>query len=157
GSAHEHFRRVIFPRTVGAIHGSSWHSWFRRRLAWPLMTVPALAAAVMAIFILPSRNKQRAEPMLAVKGGPTLRVIARHGGKVFRVASGTKLVPGDEIRFVVEAGDMPYLLVASIDGMGKDSIYFPFGGNESARIHQAHVELPGSILLDHALGPERVF
>src|SRR5262249_40617445 len=53
---------------------------------------------------------------------------------------------------------LPYLLVCSVDGAGKASVYFPFGGSESGTIElRNRVELPGSVILDDAPGPERVF
>ncbi len=77
---------------------------------------------------------------------------------MFAPRSGEALAPGDLVRFVVEPRGHRYLLVASIDGAGKVSVYHPFQGTVSAPLGaDARVELPGSIVLDRAPGPERIF
>ena len=70
---------------------------------------------------------------------------------------GAVLAPGDAVRFVVEPAGHRYLLVVSLDGAGKVSVYHPFDGAESAPLAAtARVEVPGSIVLDRAPGPERI-
>jgi hypothetical protein len=97
-------------------------------------------------------------PDVVTKGdGPTLQVVARQRGHVFALKSGAHLSPGDEIRFVVEPGQGSYLLVTSVDGAGQVSVYFPFGGTRSDKVQDTRMELPGSVILDRARGPERVF
>ena len=78
---------------------------------------------------------------------------------MFEVGSEDALHAGDALRFVLEPVGRPYLLIASVDGQGKASIYHPFGGSSSARVApQGMVEAPaGSVVLDTAPGPERVF
>ena len=45
----------------------------------------------------------------------------------------------------------------SIDGAGTATVYYPYGGERSGPTSQEPSELPGSIVLDAAPGPERVF
>jgi hypothetical protein len=155
------FTEVVLPRTVGSIQKRKARP---QRGIWflvPGLAIPVAAAAAVAFYVHARSTTTPApapeEPELSIKGGPAFRVVARHDHKVFPLRDGTALAPGDELRFVVTSGGLPYLLVASIDGAGKTSVYFPFGGKESARLTERRVELPGSVVLDQAPGPERVF
>jgi len=128
----------------------------RRRAWWPLLAIPALAA----IALIAVRPKPAAPPAgdLAIKGDATWQVFANRDGQTFAVHDGTRLDAGDRIRFAVVPDGARYLLVASIDGAGAVSVYYPYGGTESAPLPpDARVELPGSIVLDAAPGPERLF
>jgi hypothetical protein len=87
----------------------------------------------------------------------SFQVFARRADAVFAVHDGTELAAGDQIRFVVGSGGPEYLLVASVDGSGKPTVYYPYGGDHSGAVTNEPSELPGSIVLDAAPGPERVF
>src|SRR5262249_37657479 len=83
-------------------------------------------------------------------------LVARRDGRVFPVKPGVALKAGDQIRFVVDHVRHRYLLVASIDGSGHATVYFPYDGAESAAVNDGErVEVPGSIVMDSSLGPER--
>jgi hypothetical protein len=130
--------------------------------AWTLLPVSALAAALALLLVFrggPPSVRLDPPADLATKGGSaTLRVFANHQGQVFQLRDGDRLAPGDQIRFVVEPADLPYLIIASVDGTGKPSVYYPFDARESAQLERAiTLELPGSIVLDDADGPERIF
>jgi len=142
------FTRDVFPRTVANI---------RERRRWKLglaMVAPVLAAAALAIWLLRPHDP---DDDIRVKGALTFQVFAKRGAAIISVRDATRLAPGDQIRFVVGCGAPAYLLVASIDGAGRATIYHPYGGTRSARAEAAPTELPGSIVLDDAPGPERVF
>jgi hypothetical protein len=160
----ERFRAEVFPRTVGRIEAaaggavSRW--WADARLRWAMLAVPAATALVLVVG-LGSRREGAApesEPAISIKGRPALRLFVRRGDQVFTPEDGAALAPGDALRFVVEPGGHRYVLVASVDGAGKVSVYHPFDGAGSAPVGGApSVEVPGSIVLDRAPGPERVF
>ncbi len=128
-----------------------------------MFAVPAFAAAVaIAVIVVTLHPHPRAAPPpeLAIKGDATWQVFANRDGQTFTVHDGTQLEPGDRIRFAVIPDGAHYVLVASIDGAGTVSIYFPYGGSESAPLPAqagARSLLPGSIVLDSAPGPERMF
>jgi hypothetical protein len=171
-------RAEFRPRPDAIVLRAPWRRWW-----W--MVVPAAVAAALALVYLqpaglqpaglqpaglqpaglqpaglqPAGLRPATTPDLGVKGSePTLRVFANHAGDVFSVHDGTRLVAGDRIRFVVEPAGMPYVLIASIDSTGAATVYYPYGGIASAAIPPAErSELPGSIILDAAPGPERVF
>jgi hypothetical protein len=49
-------------------------------------------------------------------------------------------------------------MVTSIDGAGQPSVYYPYQGETSAEVvGPGTVSVPGSIVLDQAPGPERLF
>jgi hypothetical protein len=139
-----HFAAEVLPRTMAAVAGG-------RTRRWTLVLVPALAATVCALWLAP-------RPQLRAKGDATLTLYAARGEQVVMVADGSALAPGDRIRFVLRPGGLGYALVASVDGIGRITVYHPFEGVESGRIEPSpRVELPGSIVLDRSPGPERIF
>lgn len=128
----------------------------RPRRKWWLMAFPALAAAAAVVLLL-AWPKPADEPELGVKGGPAWQVVANRAGATFAVKDGTLLAAADRIRFVVVPDRARYLMIASIDGAGAASIYYPYDGAQSAPINAARLEVPDSIVLDAAPGPERLF
>lgn len=161
----EEFLGSIFSRSLPRIRervGARPAVW---RLFPLAAAVPAAAALALWWAALRSGPPPAASPgapgapgAIGVKGGPSFRVFALHGGSVSAVRDGAVLSPADRIRFAVAPEGSPYLLIASIDGSGAATIYYPYGGERSAPVEAgALVELPGSIQLDDARGPERVY
>jgi len=100
--------------------------------------------------------------VIAAKGGPGLQLVARRvngaAGDVFVVDPGATLATGDAVRFVVDTGGARFVLVVSVDGAGQINVYYPFGGTASAQLDgRDRVTLDGSIVLDDAPGPERIW
>jgi hypothetical protein len=161
-AAGEEFARSVLPRTLPRVRERlARPAWTRSWRAFTLLPVSALAAAAVLLVVLRG-GAPAVHPVeggdLAVKGGATLRVFADHEGHVFQVRERDRLAPGDRIRFVVEPAGLPYLLVGSVDGTGAASIYYPYDAHASGRLAPAiTIELPGSIVLDAAPGPERLF
>ncbi len=129
-----------------------------------LTALPVCAAAAFLLLARPTRGPvPEPSEALGVKGNVgggrlAFKAFARRDERVFLVRDGERLAPGDAVRFAVEAPGFEYLLVASIDGAGTASVYFPFRGQASGRNRpEATFEVPGSIVLDAAPGPERVF
>jgi len=124
----------------------------RQRRSWLL--IPALAAALLAIGW---RSRPAPVTELGIKGAASWQVFANRDDRVFAVHDGTALAAGDRIRFAVTPAGARYLLVASIDGLGAATIYHPYDGAQSAIIEGERVEPAGSIELDAAPGPERIY
>jgi hypothetical protein len=113
------------------------------------------AAAAWLVFVRPPSPD---DDGLGVKGAATLAIFAAGKQGVQPVSDGTALHPGDRIRFVLWPAGQRHVVIASIDGAGKATVYHPFGGRESAPLREGmRVEVPGSIALDASPGPERVF
>lgn len=147
------FMRDVLPRTLPAIRP-------RRSRWWTL--VPAVLAPALAVLALVWWSKRGGAPErddddVRIKGSLTFQVFASHGHDVIPVRDGTRLLPGDSIRFVVGSGGPGYVMVASIDGAGHASIYYPYDGARSGDATSKPSELPGSIVLDASPGPERLF
>lgn len=158
------FEQFVFPRTVESIEqrAQSTSLWSRLQTRWAFL-VPTLGA-VAALFILvamPRGAGTEDEPYLGVKGAgdglATIEVVVQRAelGQ-FPVKPGSRLQPKDRIRFVVNPGAARYLLIGSRDGAGNVTVYFPYGGVQSAPVPRGRQELPGSIELDEVLGAERL-
>ena len=148
------FTREVLPRTIGNLRPRA--PWWRR--FGPGLLVPALAAAVVLIWMVRRPDTLPIDDDdIRLKGSLTFQVFANRGGEVIPVRDGIRLAAGDRIRFVVGAEGAAYLLVASVDGAGKATVYYPYGGARSGPVGRQPSELPGSIVLDAAPGPERVF
>lgn len=157
-AARAHFEAAVLPRTMDMVEQRARRRFWHRSLArWSLL--PALAAAAALVLVVHGRDVPSApEPELGIKGAATLRVFVQRSGRGVQVRDGDRLAPGDQIRFVVQPGGARYVLVASVDGTGNATIYFPYDGRESGRIaDDPRIELPGSIVLDAAAGPERIY
>jgi hypothetical protein len=145
------FDRDVLPRTRAAMERRI-RSGRRSRVA--LWFAPVLVAGLVLLAAVPARQRP---PLLGVKGSAVLRAYARRGDQVTAVQDGTQLAEGDRIRFVLQS-DLPYALLVAADGDGHPSVYFPHGGAASERVPPAAaVEVPGSIELDGARGPERIW
>jgi hypothetical protein len=148
-AAMAHFERSVLPRTLPAIQRP-------RARWWILPSVLAPVLATLALVFWFRRVPPPPDDSVRIKGALTFQVFANRHGEVIPVRDGTHLEAGDSIRFVVGAAT-PYVMVASIDGAGHPSIYYPYEGERSGTATPSPSELPGSIVLDAASGPERVF
>lgn len=161
------FRASVLPRTVEVVAARRRDR--SRRGFWAWLAVPVAAAVLL---LITGRHRagpplgEGADSSLGVKGGALFEVFARRAGAgldtdgptVVRVRDGMRLAPGDALRFVLFPSGLPYVLIASVDGAGQVSIYYPFHGEESALASgQGAISVPGSIVLDAAPGPERLF
>jgi hypothetical protein len=146
-ASRRHFIEHVLPRQLPALAP-------RRRAIWWLMP-PLLVAAIAAVLLIP-RAPEPSE--LGIKGAATFQTYASRGERVMSVHDGVSLQPGDRIRFVVKAAASQHLVIASIDAAGNATIYFPYNGRASVKLPDVPVhEVPGSVILDGTLGPERVF
>ena len=154
-------RGGVFERTLPPIRARVstpfWSPAFWLKLghlAW-LVPTGAVAVALLALLTVgPGLERNR----FAMKGGATLQVFAKRGIEIFAVHEGDTLKPGDQLRFAVEPADFGHLLIASLDGAGHVSLYYPFDGQESGTVTpDSRSELPGSVTLDATIGDEQLF
>jgi hypothetical protein len=161
------FRASVLPRTLASVTDRRRDRL--RRGWWAWLAVPVVAAVLLLVagrHRAGIRVEEGSASELGVKGGALFEVFARRAGTgfdfdgptVLRVRDGMRLAPGDALRFVLFPSGMPYVLIASVDGAGQVSIYYPFHGEESVLASGAGaISVPGSIVLDTAPGPERLF
>jgi len=128
----------------------------RRSPRWLWFACPAAAAVLLLVMMVWRSPVERVDD-LGIKGNASWQVFANRDGQVFAVHDGTELVAGDRIRFAMIPAGARYLLVASIDGLGTATIYYPYDGPQSTAIEGDRVEPAGSIMLDAAPGPERIY
>ncbi len=91
------------------------------------------------------------------KGGPALELVVRGiDGRVREVSAGEALHPGDAVRFRVTSMRPSYAIIVGIDSAATVTPYFPV--TRDAVLLPAGVKrlLDGSIVLDEALGAERI-
>jgi hypothetical protein len=151
----ESFARERLARTLPQVRAR-----VRRRWNPISILVPALSLGLLLAIALPRLHAPSARPLadLGIKSGAAMRVVARRGDQTFAVEAGARLREGDLVRFEIEGAGWPFLLVASIDGEGKAVVLYPYQGDGSMPFDSAYrMILPGSIVLDAAPGPERVF
>jgi len=154
-AARDRFRLSVFPRTAPEIERRLTHPWWRPALPFVLAPAVALGLAALGLLLWPRAPNG---PDLGIKGGATVRVFAQHAGKVTPVLDGEALEAGDALRFEIQPGGLPYLLVGSVDAAGAAGIIFPANGTESGRIDPVgQFIVPGSAVLDTSAGPERAF
>lgn len=133
-----------------AIEARASRPGLRDLMRW-LVPLAAAAAAVLVMVAAPWDRGPR------IKGGPILQVFALHQGQTRELRTGEKLVPGDRIRFAADGAGTTHLLVLSLDGRGKATVFVPFEGARSLPLAEGRQALPDSVELDDAPGPERLF
>jgi hypothetical protein len=132
----------------------SWWKW--------LVPASALAAAAAVVLVFMRRGGEGTPPPdddIQVKGDEiSLVVHAQSGaGGSRRLASGDDVMPGDKLRFEVNAAKPGYVAVVGIDGSGELTVYHPGNGTGPIAFDPAARLLPGAIALDATPGDERFY
>jgi hypothetical protein len=130
----------------------------RRVLA---IALPSLLAAACATVLLALPGAQSpAGSYLGAKGAASVEIHCRRAGRIFALGPEDSVQGGDELRFVPRPAlaTARFVQLASIDGTGR---YTPFYPSErraaSLPLPPPGEPLGGSIRLDAAPGPERLF
>jgi hypothetical protein len=136
----------------------------RRGLARGLAAAALAAAAVALVIVLPGGGGDSLRPDgeddIRFKGGLAAQVVAKRGDRQFAVRPGDALEPGDALRFVVNAPAAGYVAVLAVEQAGRASVFYPRDSAAAAgpwplRLESpGRSELPGSIILDDAVGTE---
>jgi hypothetical protein len=138
----------------------------RRSRRWRVvgLRLPALVLGLgaVALWVVVARrlDPRPDSSYLAPKGRAPVEIVCRRGGAVFLLAPGDQVAPGDELRFrplpVWREGR--FIQVGSVDGTGRYTPFYPAApGAPSLPLPGDSAALEGSIRLDAAPGPERVF
>jgi len=139
-------------------------SWtlFPKRVFWTLALGSTVVAAVVGLIsIYPGKEQtvQQQQTAVRFKGRVVMRAVAQRGTDQFAVEPNAKLFPGDALRFIVTTRSQGYLSIFSIDSQHIIAPFYPDSDPvsdpkpmviKSAGRH----ELPGSIVLDDAIGAE---
>ena len=159
-SGEEQFAGAVFGRTVAALadRHRARRPWFR--WVW-LVPVPLVAAGALLFFGMrsPGPDGPRVKGAGSAVAAPGLAIYARRGERLFPVASGEVVRPGDELRFVVSRPPgFTHALVVAVAADGRVEVYYPPGKREAGELPglAPRVELPGTLLVDDRPSRERV-
>ena len=128
----------------------------RWRHAFPLVLLATVTAALL-LFIVP-RPPATSGP--TPKGSALAQIICRRGDRAFVVGAGDEVAPGDALRFLPLPiwPEARFVQVGSVDGTGAYAPFYPPSDDGvSVALPAPGAPLPGSIRLDDAPGPERLF
>lgn len=157
----QRFAQFVFPRTLPKIEEKlrPVPLWERMRQKWTLALPFAglVAATAVLLVVVPFGTQQVEQPYYGIKGGARMDLVALRGDRQISVGNDTSLAPRDRIRFLVDPAGASYVIVASRDGQGNVTLYYPYEGQVSAQLRPGFQELPGSIELDAVPGRERLF
>ncbi len=129
--------------------------WWRGPRAWAPLAFALLIAA--AVWRLPGPDGAGDTHRLK-GGGAALRMYVNQAEGPALAEPGAPLGPGAQVQFRYDAGGHSHVYVVSVDGSGVIGALYPSDGGASVAIEPgADRVLPGSIILDDAVGPERVF
>jgi hypothetical protein len=129
----------------------------RWRRAFPLALL-GMATASLLLFVVPRRPPAASGP--TPKGSALAEIICRRGDRTFVVGSGDEVAPGDALRFLPLPvwPEARFVQVGSVDGTGAYAPFYPPGDDGmSVALPARGAPLDGSIRLDGAPGPERLF
>ena len=128
-----------------------------RTRAFRWAAVAAGTAALLLFTIVPRRPPH--EPGPTAKGRSLAEIVCRRGERAFVIGSGDEVAPGDRLRFrpLPIWPQARYIQVGTVDGTGGYSPFYPPGDGVSVALPIDGGPLDGSIRLDEAPGPERLF
>jgi hypothetical protein len=147
---------ILFAHPPGAVAAEvarrAGHSGPRLGLLWALF--PAAAALALVLVLVPRGPVPDGGETITEKGsGPTLRVYRRAAGAVERLAGGSRVHAGDQLRLATVGAGTGVLV--SIDGRGGVTLHLPPSGDAPAHLAGGEAPLPDAYELDDAPGFER--
>jgi hypothetical protein len=154
----EQFERLqAGPLWRATRRGYERRRWSRRAFA---LGVPSgLAVACALVFLLHS-GESPSGSYFGAKGAGALEIHCRRADRTFTLRPNDTVEPGDELRFVPRpvSSALHYVQVASIDGTHRYTPFYPSDLTASSLpLPSPGQPLDGSIRLDSAPGPERLF
>ncbi len=128
-----------------------------RLYAWSGGLVGLAAAAAFALVVGTKGAGDGDELGVRSKGTSRIGFFVKHGEHVREGGDGQVVYPGDQLRFYITSLKPQHVAILSLDGAGAASIYYPAGGtSESVGVLRNHA-VDSSVLLDDALGEERLW
>jgi hypothetical protein len=159
GASFDGEARMMWTRIAAAAHERR-----RRQRFWTAAgRLPALVAGLGALslwFVVSRHPAPRPGSYRAPKGGAPIEVVCRRAGTVFLLAPGDEVAAGDELRFrpLPAWPEGRFIQIGSVDGTGRYTPFYPAAaGAPSLPVPANGAALEGSIRLDAAPGPERLF
>jgi hypothetical protein len=110
----------------------------------------AVAAAFLGVFLVATPDA----PVIGVRGGQRLALYTLDGDRL-AAWDGGALHAGDVVGVRVRPGDSEGVVVLSVDGTGTATVFWPAPGAGMETVPSGGwTELPGTVTLDGAPGPE---
>jgi hypothetical protein len=122
-------------------------------------TLPAMALAAAAALVVSARVRRNDELTATTRTKGVLSldlVLRRPSGETTRPAQGDTVLPGDALRFEITPAHAGFVTVLGLDAAGVVSVYAPASESKIQLEPGARTVLPGSIVADRTLGPERI-
>lgn len=134
---------------------SGWRAWWASTSWASRAWAPLVVLTLLMVYVVP---RPRADDNRTKGGGPTLAMYVNRPEGPVRAEPGVALSAGAQVQFRYTASGRRYLYLVSVDGRQAITPLAPADGGLSVPIEPTgdHV-LPGSIILDDAVGAERVF
>lgn len=137
------------------------HERRQRRRRMVVLGLPTFLAAACLVGVLVVRTGDAPQAhYLGAKGAPSVAIHCRRDGRTFALGPDEAVRSGDELRFVPRPTSprARYVQIGSIDGTGRYTPFYPADlAASSLPLPAAGEALPGSIRIDGAPGPERLF
>ncbi len=118
---------------------------------WLWTLVPTLAAAIALVVLAPTSNQTRNKGAFLI---PNVSYHVMRGEQVFPEDALPTLRQGDRVLFTIDPAGHKAMVLLSVDGLGQWTTYYPSSGSTPAPVAPRPQELPESIELDAAPGPE---
>ena len=129
----------------------------RVRRGFTALTQLVLVAAALLLLVLPRWRRGNVEREKGLRPPVALDIVVRHrDGNIAELSPGGRVQPGDAIRFRVSTTRAGHLVILGLDAAGKVSLYVAAGAEARPIEGGSDQVMPGSIVLDETLGPERV-
>ena len=154
--------RALWTRIAAAAQERGQRAGRSRLAGLRLTVLPALVLGVAAVALWVGVRHPDSRPggYVAPKGRAPVEIVCRRAGAVFVLAPGDEVAPGDELRFrpLPIWSDARFIQIGSVDGTGRYAHFYPSAaGAPSLSLPSSGAALEGSIRLDAAPGPERLF
>ncbi|MCB9525809.1 MAG: hypothetical protein H6702_20900 [Myxococcales bacterium] len=141
---------------MAALEARRPEAWWRRWPTWIGAGLLAAAAAAVALSVQPVSPAPEVAAGTRLKAGVGLSFHVRGPQGVRDGEPGAVLQPGDAIQLRYSTPAHRHLVVVSLDSAGAVTPFYDQGGRSLAIEPGVGRLLEGSVLLDDALGPERV-
>lgn len=124
---------------------------------WVGGVTSALALAACVLLLLRSDRAQDTTDTVRMKGGDKVAFFVEHKGKLRAGYANERVEPGDKLQFAYSARQPVHVVVLSLDGARKVSLYVDDAGELPATTGNDVRTLATSVLLDDVLGSERIW